>query len=262
MRDCHIHSDYTDKSNDSLESYVAAARAKGIDELTITELVEIIDGVPPFSFPFYKLKVKRTGESLGFKLNLGLEIGLQPGIEDKIVRPATSIGLDYVVASTNIVEGQEINRFDYFDGKNKDDVYKKYFEHVLNNINTYIKYFDAYSKLDQIVKLGGDKRVDYKRYGEIIDAILEALIKNDKALEVFTGYMYGEVLPSPYQTILKRYKELDGKLITLGSGACKADDLGRNFDCALDTLDSLGFEEIATYHRHEPEFEKVKSLIK
>ena len=74
--------------------------------------------------------------------------------------------------------------------------------------------------------------------------------------------MYGEVLPSPYQTILKRYKELDGKLITLGSGACKADDLGRNFDCALDTLDSLGFEEIATYHRHEPEFEKVKSLIK
>ena len=86
MKDCHVHSDYTDRSNDSLENYVAGAKAKGIDELTITELVEIIDGAPPFAFPFYKLKVKRTGDNLGFKLNLGLEIGLQPGIEDKIVR--------------------------------------------------------------------------------------------------------------------------------------------------------------------------------
>ena len=52
MKDCHIHNDYTNKSNDSLEKYVAAAKAKGIDELTVTELVEIIDGVPPFALHF------------------------------------------------------------------------------------------------------------------------------------------------------------------------------------------------------------------
>lgn len=262
MKDCHVHSDYTDKSNDSLESYVAVAKAKGIDELTITELVEIIDGAPPFAFPFYKLKVKRTGENLGFKLNLGLELGLQPDIKDKIVRPATSIGLDYVVASTNVIEKQEISKIDYFDGKNKDDVYKKYYEHVLNNINEYMKYFDAYSKLDQIAILGGEKRVDYKRYGEIIDAILETLVKNDKGLEVFTGLNYGGVLPSPYPTILRRYKELGGKIITLGSGSVKSDTLCIDYDNALDIIESIGFDEVATYHRREPDFEKIKSLRK
>ena len=262
MRDCHVHSDYTDKSNDSLESYVAAAKAKGIDELTITELVEIIDGVPPFAYSFYRLKVKRTGETENFNLKIGLEIGLQPGIKDKIAKAATSVGLDYVVASTNIIEGQEINRFDYFEGKNKDEVYKKYFEHELNNINEYIKYFDAYTKLDQIVRLGGDKRLDYDKYSEILDAILESLVNNDKALEVFTGYMYGEVIPSPYPTILRRYKDLGGKIITLGSGSTKSDTLCKDFDYALDVIESVGFDEIATYHRHEPEFEKIKSIRK
>ena len=262
MKDCHVHSDYTDRSNDSLENYVAGAKAKGIDELTITELVEIIDGAPPFAFPFYKLKVKRTGDNLGFKLNLGLEIGLQPGIEDKIVRPATSIGLDYVVASTNVIDRPEISKVDYFEGKNKEDVYKKYFEHEFNNINGYMKYFDAYSKLDQIIKLGGDKRVDYSKYGEILDAILEALVKNDKALEVFTGFNYGEVLPSPYPTILRRYKDLGGKIITLGSGSVKSGTLCNNFDNALDIIESVGFDEVATYHRREPDFEKIKSLKK
>ena len=61
MRDCHIHSDYTNKSNDSLESYAAAARAKNVEELTVVEPVEIIDGAAPFAFAFYKLSVKGSG---------------------------------------------------------------------------------------------------------------------------------------------------------------------------------------------------------
>ena len=259
MRDCHVHSDYTDKSNDSLEKYVAAAKAKKIDELTMMDLVEIIDGGPPFAFGFYKIYIKRAGEKLGFKVNVGLEIGLQPGIEKQIARVATSPGLDYVVASTNYVDKQDITRVDYFDGKKKDDVYRKYFEHELNNIRELNKYFDAYTKLDQIIKLGGDTRLDYDKYSDVLDAILEELINNDKGLEVYTGISYGNI-SSPYPTILRRYKDLGGKIITLGSGSVSADTLGRNFDSALDIIESVGFDEIATYHRHEPEFVKIKSL--
>ena len=260
MKDCHIHNDYTNKSNDSLEKYVAAAKAKGIDELTVTELVEIIDGAPPFAFAFYKLGVKRSRDKLGFKVNLGVELGLQPGIEDKIARTATSLGLDYVVASTNVVEGQEINKYNYFEGKDKESIYKKYFEHELSNVKEYIKYFDAYTKLDQIIKLGGEDRLDYSKYGEIIDAILEELIKNDKGLEVYTGFDYKGVLPSPYPTILRRYKDLGGKIITLGSGSSTGDTLCKNFDTALDIIETSGFDEVATYHVRVPDFEKVKSL--
>lgn len=260
MRDCHIHSNYTNKSNDSLESYAAAARAKNVEELTVVEPVEIIDGAVPFAFAFYKLSVKRSGEKLGFKFNLGLELGLQPDIESQIARVATSPGLDYVVASTNYVDKQDITRFDYFDGKKKEDVYKKYFEHVLSNVSDLNKYFDAYCKLDQIIKLGGDERLDYDKYGDILDAILEVLVNNDKGLEVYTGINYNGILPSPYPTILRRYKELGGKIITLGSGATKSKDLTNNFDYALDIIESVGFDEIATYHRREPEFEKIKSL--
>lgn len=262
MRDCHVHNDYTDKSNDSLEKYVASAKTKGIDELTVTEHVEIIDGVPSFAFAFYKLTVKRAREKLGFDVNLGIEIGLQPNIDDKIARIATSLGLDYVVASTNIVEGQEINKYNYFEGKDKESIYRKYFEHEFRNVKELNKYFDAYTKLDQIIKLGGDDRLDYSKYGEIIDAILEELIKNDKGLEVYTGIDYKGILPSPYPTILRRYKDLGGKIITLGSGSVSGDTLGKNFDYAYDVIESVGFDEIATYHSRQPDFEKIKSLRK
>ena len=84
-------------------------------------------------------------EKLGFDVNLGIEIGLQPNIDDKIARIATSLGLDYVVASTNIVEGQEVNKYNYFEGKDKESIYRKYFEHEFRNVKELNKYFDAYT---------------------------------------------------------------------------------------------------------------------
>lgn len=263
MKDCHVHSTFTDKNCDSLDKYVAAAKAKGIEELTISELLEIKDGAPSFAFNWYKLGVKREKDNTGFNLNVGLELSLEPGIHDKVFRICHDRGLDYVCASTNKVGDKNISDSNFFIGKNKKDVYRKYFEHVLNNIDEHIDCFDVYTKLDQIIRFNKDKRFNYDDYSDILDAILEKLVKNDKGIEVCTLMSTdNNPLPMPYMTILGRYKDLGGKIITLGSGVSQADEICRYFDYAYDLVEAVGFSEIATYHKRTPDFEKVKSLRK
>lgn len=261
MRDCHVQSTFTDKNYDSLDKIAAGAKAKGIDEITVTELLEIIDGNPSYAFSWHKLGVKRASDSTIFDFNVGVEFSLEPDIHDKIARVSRDRGLDYACASTNKIEGKKISDSSYFVGKNKGDLYRKYFEHVLRNVEEYKDCFDAYAKLDQIIRYGNDKRFNYDDYADLIDAILEVLVKNDKGLEVCTLMSNdNNPLPMPYMTILRRYKDLGGKIITLGSGVSKADDLGKYFDYACDVIEASGFNEIATYHRRIPDFEKVKSL--
>ena len=62
--------------------------------------------------------------------------------------------------------------------------------------------------------------------------------------------------------IIKRYKELGGKIITMGSDAHKVDDLAKDFDIAYDLLESVGIKEIAIYHNRKPEFIGIKELKK
>ena len=61
----------------------------------------------------------------------------------------------------------------------------------------------------------------------------------------------------PNIDIVKRYKELGGKIITLGSDAHKVCDLTSNFDKATDILEQCGFDELSVYHNRKPDFVKI-----
>ena len=91
--------------------------------------------------------------------------------------------------------------------------------------------------------------------------MIEKTIKKDKGLEINTsGLRHGCNFPHPNPVILRRYKELGGKIVTVGSDAKRVDDLARNFDVAYDILESVGFDETAVYHNRKPDFVKIKEL--
>ena len=66
----------------------------------------------------------------------------------------------------------------------------------------------------------------------------------------------------PNIEILKRFKELGGKIITIGSDAHNKKDLASHFDVAYDLLESVGFEKITVFHKREPSFIKIRELKK
>ena len=133
--------------------------------------------------------------------------------------------------------------------------YCHFFEVTLKRLESY-DCFDSLGHLDFVVRYGPNKNrfYDFKTYGDIISAILELLIRKDKALEVNTGgFKYGLGHPNPCEDVLKRYHELGGRLLTVGSDAHVPGFVGYEFNRTAELLKELGFREYALYRKRVPQ---------
>ena len=89
------------------------------------------------------------------------------------------------------------------------------------------------------------------------------LIKKDKGIEINTsGIRYGLSNPHPNIDIIKRYKQLGGKIITIGSDAHKIEDLAKDFNLVYDILYSLKIKEFAVFHNRKPSFISIEEMKK
>ena len=132
--------------------------------------------------------------------------------------------------------------------------YRHFFEVTLKRLEAY-DCFDTLGHLDFVVRYGPNRNqfYDFKTYGDIISAILELLIRKDKALEVNTGgFKYGLGHPNPCEDVLKRYRELGGRLLTVGSDAHVPGFVGYEFDRTAELLKEIGFREYALYRKRVP----------
>ena len=160
---------------------------------------------------------------------------------------------DFVIGSTHQVDKKDPYFPEYFDSYGIKGGVRRFFEVTAENINAF-KDFDAYGHLDYIIRYNDEaKRLPYEDYSDIIDEILKLLIDNDKALEINTGaFKFGLMEPNPSTTTIKRYKELGGRLITLGSDAHKAEQIGVGYDVISDILRSCGYDSYFVYKNRKP----------
>lgn len=98
----------------------------------------------------------------------------------------------------------------------------------------------------------------FKYEEEIIREILKTAINDNKGIEVNTSsFRYHLKDTTPSIDILKLYKELNGKIITVGSDAHKKEDLGVHIKETYDFLKDLGFEYVCTFDKMNPIFHKL-----
>ena len=87
----------------------------------------------------------------------------------------------------------------------------------------------------------------------MIQETLRLLVSTGKGLEINTsGYRQGLGKTIPVLGIIKRYYQLGGKIVTLGSDAHQAQDVASDFDVAMDILTSIGFQYFAFYRERQP----------
>ena len=65
---------------------------------------------------------------------------------------------------------------------------------------------------------------------------------------------YGLPSPHPKADILRRYRELGGEIITIGSDGHKPEHIAYDFSAAEDFLESLGFRYYTIFQNKKPEF--------
>ena len=134
-----------------------------------------------------------------------------------------------------------------------------YFACTLENIRS-VTGFQALGHLDYVVRYGHgrEKEYSYRAYADVIDEILRELICRGIALEVNSGGLkYGLGFPNPHPDVLKRYRELGGEILTLGSDAHAPEHIAYNFKETGELLKACGFRYYTIFKERKPEFLKL-----
>lgn len=257
--DQHIHTEFSGDSDTPAESQIARAKELGMKHICFTDHhdydvnsdIDFNLDIPRYMDEMNILKQKHSGD---IDISVGIELGLQSHIADYLEKLTDTYNFDFIIGSVHFVDGLDPYYDEYFDTHNG-NAYERYFEVTLKRIER-IKCYDSLGHLDYIVRYGARHGLEYSysKYADFIDAILTRLITDGKALECNSGALTrGLAEPNPCADVLRRYKELGGELVTIGSDAHSPEYVGSEFEKCGEILKECGFGYYAVYRNRKAE---------
>ena len=259
LSDCHTHSDCSPDASDPTMMLCECACRLGLYALTITDHCECnVYREEEYDRSVRQSYFEARKASAVFHGRLHVRAGIELGQPMQNIEAAEDIldacDFDFTLASVHNVQGMpDFYELDY----SQVDLTKtlhQYFDEILETIE--------WGKFDSLAHLTYPWRyivcehglaIDDVQLSGRIDEVLTALIKNGKALEVNTSGLrqkLGETMPN--LQIVKRYYELGGKLVTLGSDAHRWPDVGAGMEEGMKLIRQAGFTHFALYSHHEP----------
>ena len=165
---------------------------------------------------------------------------------------------DYIIGSAHKNrEDVDASEMDYVPQK-LDSIAKGYLHEVLLMVQD--NQFDCVGHLDLIKRYASrqGRSLSLDAYREQLEEIFKVLINNGKGIEVNTSGLRESMQEfMPDFNIVKFYKELGGEIITLGSDAHKAQDVGEGIKEATNMLREAGFRYVTVYEKGMPNFEPI-----
>lgn len=248
--DYHVHSKFSFDSEESPRAIVQKAISLNMKQICFTDHQDFNwpdkSESPYVDFPVYFSALSNLKEEFSSKIKVltGIELGIT---EDNYLLCKNLVGtysFDYVIGSCHIVDNMDPYYSKFWQVKNDRDCFELYFKTLLNALRQFND-FDALGHLDYIVRYSPNKNANYNPYDymDYIDEVLKIIIAKDIKLEINTSnYSKGLDFPNPHNQIIKRYKELGGLYVTMGSDAHKADYVGYGFGQAKDLVEEYGLK--------------------
>lgn len=264
--DCHIHSEFSIDGRNSIDEICETAIAKGATAITITDhALPMPKGVTNYTHIENCVKEVRTAAQK-YKDELIVLVGTERDDEypPEFRERFYDFDLDCVLGSAH-----------------SEPTFKKYFSEtpyrslkkcagvadmeLLNQV--VIKYYERlsalsyYADVDVITHLtfpfryiNGlyNREMEIEPYFTNMDEVLRGVIQTGKALEVNTSGKatnWGEFMPNA--EILKRYYDMGGRIITLGSDAHKKENIAIAFTEATQMLKEIGFTHGSFFVKRE-----------
>lgn len=266
--DYHVHSCFSSDSDTPLEDIIKNAIGKGLDTICLTDHHDIDFPVndegmdfqldtPAYWDALCKLKEQYAGR---IDIRIGVELGLMEYIANEVREYANAYPFDFIIGSSHLVNRIDPYNPEYFEGWSETEAYRAYFASILENARV-IKDYNVYGHLDYVVRYGPTKNLNFKYsdYSDIFEEIFKVLIADGKGIEINTAGLYkGLGYPHPHMDILKRYKELGGEIITVGSDGHVTQNIAYGFDFAADYLETAGFRYYTIFKNQKPEFRKLR----
>ena len=260
--DQHMHCNFSGDSDALPEDMIKAGIAHGLSGICFTDHLDYDYPEEPniflldFDNYFKVLPDLRKKYADKISVNIGIELGLQPQAAGQNLAVAEKYPFDFIIGSSHVVNHMDPYYPEFFAGRDEDAAYMEYFESVFENINSGVD-FDVYGHIDYVVRYGPNKNAfyTYEKFKDIIDEILTQLISKGKGMEVNTGgFKYGLGHPNPTEDIIKRYRELGGKIITMGADAHVPEYVAYEFDQTAQIIKNCGFKYYTVFKNRKAEF--------
>lgn len=259
--DFHTHSTFSTDGTDKLVEMANSAVEKGLKTICFTEHND-------FDYPggeflldteAYRNELFRVREQLSGKIEVlfGVELGLMKHLGERLREYLDGRGFDFVIGSSHLIDGKDPYFPEYFAELGQKNGVLRYFESIVENIGAFSD-FDVYGHLDYAVRYSPEKCYNPVDLREIIDEILRKIVSLGKGIEINTaGLRKGLSHANPHPFILKRYRELGGEIITVGSDAHNTADIAADFDLAESFLKDAGFEFYTVFRQRKPHFVRL-----
>lgn len=258
--DTHIHSDFSHDGKTSMEEMVGAAKKKKLSGICFTEHLDVRisekGAVFPLDLDGYLKKCREYSKKKDFSVCTGIEFSIKCATNSYLEQIASTNDFDFIIGSYH--DKPKIR----WDGIGTDtceaekEMYTRYFLDMFDAVKK-VKCFDVCGHIDYVVRYGPNKNkyYTYEKYADIIDEILRTLIYNGKGIEINTsGFRYGLGQSHPTEKIIKRYRELGGEIITIGSDGHAPGEIAYAFEKVPAILKSAGFQYFTVFKKRKPEF--------
>jgi histidinol-phosphatase (PHP family) len=260
--DLHTHTDNSFDGNHSAIFLCENAAAMGLRAVAFTDHVEMdyyreqsFDRTAKQSF-FEAVKARSA-----FRGKLIVCAGLELGEPTYNIPEAEELiqlySYDIVIGSIHNLREKKDFWFLPYEEYNDEDVaalLREYFDELL--ILAQWGKFDTLAHLTYPLRyICGEHgfKVDVMDYSQQIDAVLEAAVKSNLALEINTSGLrqkLGRTMPDEY--FVRRFRELGGEKITIGSDAHYAEHLGAGIEAGMDLALRCGFTHTTLFQGREP----------
>jgi histidinol-phosphatase (PHP family) len=263
--DAHLHTNLSPDSSVPIDVYAAAAVARGIDEIAITDHVDFEPGAPAFGYTTFEERERIVRDAAerwgpqGVRIRFGVELtydrSWEADIRDHLARHA----YDFTIGSVHdrVESPYHPSRVAaWVAGRSLAEIVAPSFDEVVAAARSGL--FDAIGHIDVVKRYLYPlvKPAAFEAAPELYEPILHALVESGTALEVNTsGLRYSIGVTFPHPSIVARFRELGGRAITVGSDAHAPDQFSWGLADGYRIAAEAGFSELT--FRRGPGAERV-----
>ncbi len=265
--DLHVHTDNSFDGNHSATFFCEKAELLELRAVAFTDHCEVdqFKGDAEYEKRIFQAffevaKVRSAFKGKMIVLN-GIELG-QPAFDIETAEDIINrYDYDQIIGSVhNLRGGEDFYYMENLTLTQAEDLLKQYFVEiiimlewgnfdVLAHLTYPLRYFYSQSNLE----------IDLSKFDEQINKILELTIEKGIALEINTAALRQPLNKlAPEIDIIKRFREMGGRYVTVGSDAHYAEHLAADIDKAFDAALEAGFECITFFQKRTPMLMKIE----
>ncbi len=257
--DSHVHSRYSEDGQSSLAELAEGAIHRGLSAFCLTDH---FDSVSEYDVVAQKREFELTREDFRGKLTLlrGVELGEAILVPERAAWLLDHESFDFVLGSHHHVRGQQ--DFYYLRPKCVDEcrtVIGQYVAELAEVVDD--GRFDVLAHLTyplryMVYRTG--LAVDFSPWRDALEVLFTKLAYGGKGLELnVSGLRKPERFTLPDLDLLKLYRKCGGEIVTVGSDAHVAADVGQCIDEGYELLREAGFGYVACYVERKPQMLKL-----